>query len=174
MALMRWIILATALMTIAATVQAQPASGSTTPKAASATSADQIAWLRYIAAEVGRIHLEILEDRRQVQQTAMQDTERELESIHARQSELQEEQRSQVQQASDIEAQLTQAGLGKAEREELEAQRAELLSLSPARFGTAQNALGEREAHVRERLADQERRLRAIEQQLGELAPGRQ
>ena len=107
------------------------------------------------------MHLEMLEDRREMQQGKIQDLQRELETIQSQQHQLQEEQRAESQQAVDTEGELSQASLSKAEREELEARRADLQALSPTRFVGAQNALTQREARARERLAIQEQRVRA-------------
>ena len=174
MAHRRWAIMVAGAAIFAGMAQPQTAPVSAANHTASAVPADQLVWLRYIAAELRRVHLEVLEDRREIEQNAKQGLERELDSIHSRQNELQQEQGSEVQQAADIEAQLSQSGLSASEREELEARRTDLLSLSPSRFGTAQNALVQKETRLRERLAQQERRIQSIDQQLGELSSGQQ
>jgi hypothetical protein len=174
---MRSAILALSLTILAGSIQAQSAGTSSEGATAEATSpsgANQLAWLQYISAELRRLHLEILEDRRELQKGKVQDLQNELEAIQSQQHQLQEEQRSETQQATETEGELGQSSLSKAEREELEARRAELQALSPTRFAGAQNALTQREARVRERLALQEQRVRAIEQQLHELSPDKQ
>lgn len=131
----------------------------------------QVAWLQYIASELRRMRVELLEDRREIQQTRMQELQRDVETVQSQQQRLDEEQRSQTQQAAEIESQLSQSNLTKAEREELEARKADLLNISPARYATSQAALAQREARARDRLAQQQQRLRLVEQQLRELAP---
>ncbi len=116
------------------------------------------------------LHMELIQDRREVEQRKMQDLERELETIQAQQRQIQAEQSSQGQQAGEIEVQLQQTSLSKPERDELEAQRAELLNTPPSRFGAAQNALAQREARVRERLALEDDRMQALERQLRQLS----
>ena len=173
MALMRYIFLVAGVAILAGSIEAQPADASSAAATAAAPSAgNQLAWLQYISAELRRMHLEILEDRREIQQGKIQYLQHELETIQSQQHQLQEEQRSESQQAVETEGDLNQTSLSKAEREELEARRADLQALSPNRFVGAQNALTQREARVRERLALQEQRIRAIEQQLHELSPG--
>ena len=177
MALMRYIFLAAGVTILAGSVQAQSAGTSSEAATAAATSpsgANQLAWLQYISAELRSLHLEILEDRREMQQGKVQDLQHQLEAIQSQQHQLQEEQRSESQQAAETEGELSQASLSKAEREELEARKADLQTLSPTRFIGAQNTLTQREARVRERLALQEQRVRAIEQQLRELSPDKQ
>lgn len=177
MALMRCIFLAAGVTILAGGIPAQSvdtSSADAPAAAASPSAANQLAWLQYISAELRRMHLEILEDRREIQQGKIQDLQRELETIQSQQHQLQEEQRSESQQAVETEGELSQASLSKAEREELEARRADLQTLSPTRFVGAQNALTQREARVRERLALQEQRVRAIEQQLHELSSDKQ
>lgn len=168
---MRYTILAFTLVLLAGHMQAQSDVSSTAATTTSPSAANQLAWLQFISAELRRVHLEILEDRREIQQGKIQDLQHELQTIQGQQHQLQEEQRAEAQQATETEGELSQASLSKAEREELEARRADLQSLSPTRFVGAQNALAEREARVRERLALQTQRIRAIEQELSELSP---
>ena len=175
MAMMRYIFFAAGLTILAGSIQAQSAgTSSEAATAKSSSAADQLAWLQYISAELRRVHLEILEDRREIQQGKIQDLQRELEAIQGQQHQLQEEQRSETQQAAETEGELSQTSLSKAEREELDARKADLQTLSPTRFAGTQNALTQREARARERLALQEQRVRAIEQQLHELSPDKQ
>lgn len=140
------------------------------PASVSGNAASQVAWIQYLAAELRRLQIELLEDRRDLQQARLQDLERDLESIQTRQQEIQEEQRSQTQRAAEIDGQLLQSNLSNPERAELEAQKADLLAQSPARFGTAQSALTQQETRARERLALQEQRVRAIDRQISELS----
>lgn len=137
---------------------------------AGGNAANQMAWIQYIAGELRRIHMELLEDRRDFQQAKLQDLEREIDTVRTQQQQVQEEQRSQTQQAVEIEGRLVQASLSNQERAELEEQRADLLAQSPSKFGSVQNALAQREARARERLALQEQRVRAIDRQIRELS----
>lgn len=137
-------------------------------------AANVTAWLPYLASELHKVHLALLEDRREIQQAKIQDLERELQAVQTQQHQLQEEQSSQAQQAADIEAQLLQSSLTKAEREELEGRRADLLAIPPSGLASVQNALAQREARARERLALQEQRVRAIDRQLDQLSAGSQ
>lgn len=168
-----WAIAVLALTSVG-TVSAQSGGTTSQVSATSGSAANQVAWLQYISAELRRVHIELLEQRRDLQQAKMQDLERELDAVRNQQQQLQEEQNSQTQQAADIEAQLVQPSLTKAEHEELEARRADLLALSPSRFGSVHNALAQRETRARERLALQEERVRALDQQLRELSAGSQ
>ena len=117
---MRYTILAFSLAILAGRMQAQSADASPAAETiTSASAANQLAWLQYISAELRRVHLEMLEDRREMQQGKIQDLQRELEAIQGQQHQLQEEQRSESQQAVETEGELSQASLSKAEREEL-------------------------------------------------------
>lgn len=142
----------------------------TTAGAQFAGANSQLAWLQYIASELRKVRLELLEDRKEAQQARMRDLEHDLEVIQNKERGLEEEQHSQIQQAADIEGQLAQPSLTKAEREELEAQKADVLNISPARYSTPQAVLSQRETHARDRLAEQEQRLRQIERQIRELS----
>lgn len=134
--------------------------------ATSGTSPDPVALLQSISAELRALHRELVQDRREMQQHKLQDLEHELETIQGQQRQIQSDQSSRVQQAADIEAQLQQPNLTKSERDDLEAERTELLNTPPARFSSPQNALSQREAAVRDRLALQGQRMQAIEEQL--------
>jgi hypothetical protein len=171
MALIRSAVLAAGLTILAGSIRAQSSATGSEAATTSPNGANQLAWLQYISAELRRVHLEILEDRREIQQGKVQDLQRELEAIQGQQHQLQEEQRVEGQQAVETESELSQASLSKPERDELEARKADLQALSPTRFVGAQNALTQREARVHERLALQEQRVRAIEQELRALSP---
>ena len=147
------------------TVAAQNPARSQPPSGDSPT---QLAWLQYISSELRNVHRELLEQRRDLQLAKFESLQRDLESIQAQQRQLQDEQRAQAQQAAEVEAQLGQGTLTQAERDELQSQRVEL-AVSPTRFGSAENALTQREAHARESLAIQEQRVQELDRQLREL-----
>jgi len=160
-------LLATALAA-SITIGTAAAQNAARSQSTSGDSRTQLAWFEYISSELRQIHLEVLAQRRELQQAKLESVQRDLESIQAQQRQLQDEQRAQAQQAAEVEAQLGQSTLTQAERDELQSQKAELAA-SPTRFGSAENALALREARALEGLAIQEQRVQEIDRQLREL-----
>ena len=135
---------------------------------------NSVAWLRYIASELRKLRVELLEDRWEIQQAKMQDLERELQIVQNQRHQLQAEQRAETLQVAEIEGLLAQVTLAKEEREELQSRRADLLDgASSSRFDSAQSALAQRETQVRERIALQQRRIQLLMQRAQELEPGK-
>ena len=159
-----------ALGILAGAACAQNISGSAALDPA-ACEAKLIPALQSISADVRKLQMEMLEDRRELLAARIKDIEDELQVIQSRQRELLGEQQSRTQQVSDIESQLAQAPLSKQEREELEATEKDLLAGSPEMPAAVLAQLAQREALVRERLAQHEQRLQSVDRQLRQLAP---
>lgn len=158
------------LAIMASAARAQNISGAAAPEGA-ACEARLTPWLQSITADVRKLRLEMLEDRRELLAARIKDIEDELQVIQSRQRELLGEQQSRTQQVSEIESQLAQAPLSKQEREELEATEKDLLAGSPGMPAAVLAQLAQREALARERLAQQEQRLQSVDRQVRQLAP---
>jgi hypothetical protein len=142
------------------------------PKPATASESQKLAgWLQYIALELKKIRLELIEERCEKQQTGLSNLERELQLIRDQQREMEEEQNAEVREPVEIDSQLAQPGLSKEQREELEARKADLLSAGPSRFAGARSALAQREAQVRDRIAGEQQRIQQLARQAQALAP---
>ena len=142
-----------------------------TSPAATGESQNLSAWFQYIALELKKIRLELIEERCEKHQTRLSDLERELQRIHNQQRDLEEEQKAEVTEPHQIDAQLAQPGLSKEQREELEARKAEVLATGPSRFARAQAALSQRETQAREHIAIQQHRIQLLANQAQDLAP---
>ena len=127
------------------------------------------AWLTHIAAELRQLHLEMLRDRQENLQASMKDLGQELEAVQTRQK---QEQRTYVQELSDVATQLSQPNLDKAEREGLENRRADLLAKS-GRPGSHESSLAQRELQTRERLSLVEQRFQLLTRLIQDLTAGR-
>src|SRR3954469_2121047 len=71
------------------------------------------AWLSNMAAELREVHLEALQERRDILQARISELGQEIETVQNRQL---HEQRTRDQELSEVEAQLSQPNLAKAER----------------------------------------------------------
>lgn len=139
----------------------------------SGCSADALPLLQSIWAEIRSMRVELLVDRRELQQVKLQDLERQLENVQSQEHQFQAEQSSRAQQAADIDSQLLQPNLDKATRDELEAQKADLLTAaSSSQSAIAQNAISQRAARVRDLLAAQEQRMQELDRLARQLSAG--
>jgi len=129
------------------------------------------AWLHYIALELKKIRLELIEERSEKRQAGLSDLEHELQLIRDQQREIEEEQSAEAREPTEIDSQLAQPGISKEQREELEARKADLLAAGPSRFTGPRAALAQREAQARERIAAEQQRIQILAQQAQDLAP---
>ena len=164
------LVFVTGLGIMASAARAQNPSGGIA-QGLSACEAKLIPALQSITAEVRKLQLEMLEDRRELLAARIKEIEDELLVVQGRQREMLGDQQSRTQQVSEIESQLAQTPLSKQEREELEATQKDLLGGSEAMPGALLAQLAQREALARERLAEQEQRLQSVDRQLRQLAP---
>ena len=65
------------------------------PKPAATESQKLSGWLQYIALELKKIRLELIEERYEKQQTGLSDLERELQLVRDQQREMEEEQKKE-------------------------------------------------------------------------------
>ena len=127
------------------------------------------AWLTHIAAELRQLHLEVLRDRQENLQAQMKDLRQESEAVQGRQD---QEKRTHVQELAEVEAQLSQPNLDKAEREGLENRRADLLANSGGPR-SPESALAQRQVQTLERLSVVEQRFQLLSQRIQDLTTGR-
>jgi hypothetical protein len=125
-------------------------------------------------AEVRSLRAELLEDRRAMQQAKVADLQRQLESIEGQQRHFDQERSAKERQLAEVETELTQPNLDNNERAELESQKVQLLSVPPGPPPVVQNVLSQREARVRDLLAEQEQRAQALDQLARQLSAGAQ
>jgi hypothetical protein len=142
------------------------------PKPATPSESQNLSgWLQYIALELKKIRLELIQERYEKQQTGLSDLERELQLIRDQQREIEEEQNAEAREPVEIDSQLAQPGISKEQREELEARKADLLSAGLSRFAGPRSALAQREAQVRERIAGEQERIQRLARQAQDPAP---
>jgi hypothetical protein len=125
--------------------------------------------LQAILSELRKIRIELVQYQWEIQQIKMPELERKLQDIQSERTQTEEEQREQGAEISSITAQLAEPSLGKEERQELEARKANLVASAPMRFQTRQMSLSQREAEARERLARENERARQLLERAREL-----
>ena len=136
---------------------------------ASGCSADALPILQSLWAEVRNLRKELLEDRRDIQQAKLQELQKQLGAIQEQQRAIDQEQSSRTSELAEIEVQLQRPNLEKNEREDLENQKAQLLSMPPEPSSAVQNGLSQRETRVRDLLANQEQHLGVLDQLIRQL-----
>ncbi|HTQ53164.1 MAG TPA: hypothetical protein VMI94_01820 [Bryobacteraceae bacterium] len=137
---------------------------------ASACTTDALPLLKTVWAEMRNLRQELLEQRRAIEQAKIADLERQLKGIQEQRRVFDEDRSSRDQQLAAIETALLQSNPDKQERDELESQRAQLLSAPSGPPPTVENAISQREARVRDQLAETEQRARALDQLVQQLA----
>jgi hypothetical protein len=136
------------------------------PKQAETDSSQNVsAWLQYIALELKKLRLELIEERCDAQQGRLSSLERELQLIRDQQREIEEEQNAELREPTEIDSQLAQPGISKEQREELEARKADLLGAEPSRYAASRLALAKREDEARQRVAVEQQRMQVLVQQ---------
>jgi predicted O-linked N-acetylglucosamine transferase (SPINDLY family) len=128
------------------------------------------AWLQYIALELKKLRLELIEERCEKQHSRLSNLERELQLIGDQQREIEEEQNAELREPIEIDSQLAQPGISKEQREELEARKADLLAAEPSRFVASRLALAQREDEARKRIAVEQQRMQVLVQQAQNLS----
>jgi hypothetical protein len=138
----------------------------------SAANANAVAWLRYVADEVRKLRLEVLELRQENQEGRTPELERDLLLVQAERQRLEQEVSVHSQEIFSLDRQIAQPGLPAEEQQQLFARKADLSAEVSERLRTRQNALARQEAAARERLDQQQRRVRATLARKSELLPG--
>ena len=116
------------------------------PAAAQTPAQDPIVWLQQIYTELRQLRSEILEYRRESQESRIPELERELHQVKEQHS-------SATQALAELDSRLRE-GLSREEREEFEARRTSLIEdIQRASYSEKEAALQSRLARERERLA---------------------
>jgi DNA repair exonuclease SbcCD ATPase subunit len=131
----------------------------------------QATLLQRLAAEVRKLRSELLEQRLESQELRITLLKNELEQARATQQQLEEQERTISQEVAEVEKQLGQASLMVADREQLEATKAELVG-GLERLRVEQQKLAERKTQLLELLERAEQRRQELLEQARKFAAG--
>lgn len=130
----------------------------------SACKAEALPTLQSLWLEVRTLRAELLADRRVLHQSKAEEFEKQLSAVAAQRQQLDLQQASRTGQLTAVETQLGKPDLEKNERDELEAEKAQLVDTRTDPSDALRNSLSQREARLRGLLSAEEQNLLALEQ----------